>query len=144
VLADARAGNGGVLVVTGEPGVGKTALLDDTVDHATGMRVVRVAGIEAEAAMPFGTLFDVCRPFMSAVTDLPERQRRALEGALAIGPAADGDQFAIGAATLSLLAADARDAPLLLVSTTRTGPTQRRLRRSRSRFDAWTPTTSPS
>ena len=115
MLADARAGNGGVLVVTGEPGVGKTALLDDTVDHATGMRVVRVAGIEAEAAMPFGTLFDVCRPFMSAVTDLPERQRRALEGALAIGPAADGDQFAIGAATLSLLAADARDAPLLLV-----------------------------
>ena len=65
--------------------------------------------------MPFGTLFDVCRPFLDSIGDLPDRQRRALEGALAMGPAAEGDRFAIGAATLSLLAADARDTPLLLV-----------------------------
>jgi DNA-binding CsgD family transcriptional regulator len=115
LLADAREGRSGVLVVSGEAGVGKTALLDDAVGGADGMRVVRVVGIESEASMPFGTLFDVCRPFLGSIGDLPDRQRRALEGALAMGPAAEGDRFAIGAATLSLLAADAHDAPLLLV-----------------------------
>ena len=114
-LAEAREGRSVVLVVSGEPGVGKTALLDDAVAGAEGMRVVRVAGVESEASMPFGTLFDVCRPFLDSIGDLPDRQRRALEGALAMGPAAEGDRFAIGAATLSLLAADARDSPLLLV-----------------------------
>ncbi len=104
-----------MLVVTGEAGVGKTALLDDAAAGAAGMRVVRAVGVESEASMPFGTLFDVCRPFLESIDELPDRQRKALEGALAIGPAGEGDRFAIGAATLSLLAADARDTPLLLV-----------------------------
>lgn len=104
-----------MLVVAGEAGVGKTALLEDAASGADGMRVVHVVGVESEAMMPFGTLFDVCRPFLRSIADLPDRQRQALEGALAIGPAAQADRFAIGAATLSLLAADARDAPLLLV-----------------------------
>ena len=104
-----------MLVISGEPGVGKTALLDDAIDGADGMRVVRVVGIETEATMPFGTLFDVCRPFLGSIGELPDRQREALQGALAMGPASAGDRFAIGAATLSLLAADARDTPLLLV-----------------------------
>ena len=64
--------------------------------------------------MPFGALFDVCRSFLGSIGDLPDRQRRALEGALAMGPAGDGDRFAIGAATLSLLTGD-REAPLLVV-----------------------------
>jgi len=115
LLTDAREGRSTVLVVSGEPGVGKTALLDDAAEGAVGMRVVRAVGIESETSMPFGTLFDVCRPFLGSIGELPERQRQALEGALAMGPAAEGDLFAIGAATLSLLAADARDAPLLLV-----------------------------
>ncbi len=115
LLTDAREGRSAVLVVSGEPGVGKTALLDDAAEGADGMRVVRAVGIESETTMPFGALFDVCRPFLGSIGELPERQRQALEGALAMGPAAEGDLFAIGAATLSLLAADARDAPLLLV-----------------------------
>jgi DNA-binding CsgD family transcriptional regulator len=115
LLADAREGRSAVLVVSGEAGVGKTALLDDAVVCADGMRVVRVVGVESEATMPFGTLFDVCRPFLGSIGDLADRQRQALEGALAMGPTAEGDRFAIGAATLSLLAADARDTPLLLV-----------------------------
>lgn len=112
---DARDGRSAVLVVSGEAGVGKTALLDDVASGADGMRVVRVVGVESETTMPFGALFDVCRPFLGSIGDLPDRQRLALEGALALGPAADGDRFAIGAATLSLLAAEARETPLLLV-----------------------------
>ncbi len=115
LLGDAREGRSAVLVVSGEPGVGKTALLDEAAAGADGMRVVRAVGIESETTMPFGALFDVCRPFLGAIGELPDRQREALEGALAMGPAAEGDRFAIGAATLSLLAADARDAPLLLM-----------------------------
>ena len=115
LLADAREGRSGVLVVSGEAGVGKTALLDDAAEHAQGMRVVRTVGVESETTMPFGALFDVCRPFLDSIGELPERQRQALAGALALGPAAGGDQFAIGAATLTLLAAGARDTPLLLV-----------------------------
>ena len=115
VLSDARDGRSSVLVVSGEAGVGKTALLEDAVAAAEEMRVVRVRGVESEAAMPFGALFDVCRPFLGSVPELPERQRRALEGALALGPATEGDRFAIGAATLGLLAADVREDPLLLV-----------------------------
>ncbi|MGH3075075.1 MAG: AAA family ATPase, partial [Gaiellales bacterium] len=114
LLADAADGRSRVLVVCGEAGVGKTALLDDAVERAVGMRVVRAVGVESEATMPFGALFDVCRPFLGSIGDLPERQRRALEGALAMGPAGDGDRFAIGAATLNLLTGD-REAPLLVV-----------------------------
>ena len=114
LLADAREGRSRVLVVCGEAGVGKTALLDDAVERAAGMRVVRAVGVESEATMPFGALFDVCRPFLGSIGDLPDRQRRALEGALAMGPAGDGDRFAIGAATLNLLTGD-RGAPLLVV-----------------------------
>jgi DNA-binding CsgD family transcriptional regulator len=115
LLSDARDGRSGVLVVSGEAGVGKTALLNDAAETSDGMRVVRVVGVESEATMPFGTLFDVCRPFLESIGDLPDRQRQALEGALAMGPSAEGDRFAIGAATLSLLAAAARAGPLLVV-----------------------------
>jgi DNA-binding CsgD family transcriptional regulator len=104
-----------VLVVSGEAGVGKTALLEDAVAGAAAMRVVHVLGIESEANIPFSALLDICRPLLGSIGDLPDRQRRALEGALAMGPATAGDQFAVGAATLSLLAADAREAPLLVV-----------------------------
>ena len=114
VLVNARAGRSGVLVVSGEAGVGKSALLDDAVEAADGLRVVHVVGVEAEAAMPYGRC-----SMLPAVPGGDRRAsgspRQALEGALALGPAADGDRFAIGAATLSLLAADVRDAPLLVV-----------------------------
>lgn len=86
LLSDAREGRSGVLVVSGEAGVGKNALLDGAAETSDGMRVVRVVGVESEATMPFGTLGDVCRPFLDSTGDLPDRQRQALEGALAMGP----------------------------------------------------------
>ena len=89
-------------------------MLDDAVKAAGGMQVVRAVGVESETTMPFGALFDVCRSFLGSIGELHDRRRRALAGALALRPATEGDRFAIGAGTLSLLASQAHAAPLLL------------------------------
>ena len=70
-------GRSRVLVVCGEAGVGKTALLDDAVERAAGMQVVRAVGVESETTMPFGALFDVCRSFLGSIGDLPDRRAAA-------------------------------------------------------------------
>ncbi|MDX6621915.1 MAG: hypothetical protein QOK36_4301, partial [Gaiellales bacterium] len=114
-LKAARAGRSQMLVVRGEAGVGKTALLDDAVAMAAGMRVVRAAGLEAEAELAFSGLLDLVRPLIERIGELPERQAAALRGALALDGGEAGDRFLIGAATLSLLAAAAEDLPLLVV-----------------------------
>jgi DNA-binding CsgD family transcriptional regulator len=115
LLERARAGTAGVLVVVGEPGIGKTALLDDAAGRAEGMTVVRAVGVESEAELEFSALFDVCRPLLGRLEELPERQRDALAGALGVGPGESVDRFLLGAATLSLLAAAAEDAALLVL-----------------------------
>ena len=115
LLADARLNQSGVLVVTGEVGIGKTTLLEDAADHArdAGMRVLRARGIESEARVPFAALLELLRPALGALERIPGPQAAALEGALALRPAAAQDRFAVGAATLSLLAAYAEDSPLV-------------------------------
>ena len=115
LLVRARAGAAGVLVVLGEAGIGKTALLDYAAGRAEGMTVVRAVGVESEAELEFSGLFDVCRPLLDRVDGLAERQREALVGALGLGPSGSVDRFSLGAATLSLLAAAAEDAPLLVL-----------------------------
>jgi hypothetical protein len=115
LLERARAGAAGVLVVLGEAGIGKTALLDYAAGRAEGMTVVRAVGVESEAELEFSGLFDVCRPLLDRVEGLAERQREALAGALGVGPSGSVDRFSLGAATLSLLAAAAEDAPLLVL-----------------------------
>src|SRR5215207_8693123 len=115
LLVRARAGAAGVLVVLGEAGIGKTALLDYAAGRAEGMTVVRAVGVESEAELEFSGLFDVCRPLLDRVDGLAERQREALAGALGVGPTGSVDRFSLGAATLSLLAAAAEDAPLLVL-----------------------------
>jgi DNA-binding CsgD family transcriptional regulator len=107
LLAGARAGHSGVLVLRGEPGVGKTALLDYAAAGATGMRVLRGTGIESEAELPFAALHLLLRPGTGRLGVLPPPQAAALRGAfgLAGAPAAVGaDRFLIGLAALSLLA----------------------------------------
>jgi DNA-binding CsgD family transcriptional regulator len=113
-LADARLNRSAVLVVSGEVGIGKTMLLEDASEraHAAGMRVLRARGIESEARVPFAGLLELLRPALSALDRIPELQRAALEGALALRPARAQDRFAVGAATLSVLAAYAEDAPV--------------------------------
>jgi DNA-binding CsgD family transcriptional regulator len=115
LLADARVGRSGVLALVGEAGIGKTALLDDAVDLAEGMQILRARGIESEAAVPFAGLLELVRPALRALDRVPAPQAAALQSALALRPGGAADRFAVGAATLSLLAAYAEDAPVLAV-----------------------------
>src|SRR4051794_16672184 len=115
LLAQARDGRSGVVALVGEPGIGKTALLDYAHEAGTDMRVLRARGIESEAAMPFAGLSELLRPALGAIDRIPPPQATALAGALALAPASARDRFATGAATLSLLSACAEEQPLLLL-----------------------------
>src|ERR1700741_1934697 len=82
VLAAAGDGNGSVLAVHGEPGVGKTALLDYAVEAASDFRVTRAVGVEGEMELPFAALQQVCSPSLDLNDRLPTLQREALDVAL--------------------------------------------------------------
>lgn len=116
LLAGARVGRGGVLAVTGEPGIGKTALLDDAAGHADGVRVLRATGTEAEKDVAFAALHLLLRPALHLVDNIPEPQALALGAALALREGTAGDRFAIGAATLSLLCRYAEEAPVAVIA----------------------------
>jgi len=113
-LADARLNRSAVRVLAGEIGIGKTTLLEYAADQAraAGMRVLQARGIESEARVPFAALLELLRPALHALERIPTPQRAALEGALALRPATAQDRFAVGAATLSLLAAHAEETPV--------------------------------
>jgi DNA-binding CsgD family transcriptional regulator len=115
LLAGAREGRSAVLVLRGEPGIGKSALLDLAVGLAPGFLVLRARGVEAESEIAYAGLQELVWPIVELLGGLRERQRAVLEGALALGPPVGGDPLAVRAATLSLLAAAAQDAPLLVV-----------------------------
>jgi len=113
LLADARAGRSGALVVAGEAGVGKTVLLDYARSVAEDMRVVRGVGIETEAELPFGGLHLLLHPFIDGVDALPRPQAAALLAAFGLSEAPVHNRFLVGAATLTLLAELAAEKPLL-------------------------------
>jgi len=113
LLTDARKGSSKVLVLRGEAGIGKTAMLDFAAREATGMTVLRGAGSEIEAELPFAALHLILQPVLQRIGELPQRQGAALAGAFGLGPAADADQFLVGMGALSLLAEAAGDRPLL-------------------------------
>ncbi len=115
LLQDARAGRSGVLAVTGEAGIGKSALLGYAEEQADGMNVLRARGVQSEAQIPFAGLFELLRPALACIDRIPGPQADALESALALRPARDQDRFAVGAATLSLLAAYADEAPVAVL-----------------------------
>jgi DNA-binding CsgD family transcriptional regulator len=115
LLQDARAGRSGVLAVTGEAGIGKSALLGYAGEQAGGMNVLRARGVQSEAQIPFAGLFELLRPALAWVDRIPGPQADALGSALALMPARDQDRFAVGAATLSLLAAYADEAPVAVL-----------------------------
>src|ERR1700691_4817068 len=108
LLEAARAGRSGVLVVRGEPGVGKTALLDWAVESAAGLRVVRVAGVESEMERCGALMLD-------KLAGLPDPQRAALGVAFGLTTGAAPDRFLVGLAALSLLSAVAERQALLCV-----------------------------
>src|ERR1700722_14835763 len=115
LLEAARAGRSGVLVVRGEPGVGKTALLDWAAESAAGLRVVRVAGVESEMELAFAALQQLCAPMLDKVEGLPDPQRAALGVAFGLESGAAPDRFLVGLAVLSLLSEVAERQPLLCV-----------------------------
>ena len=115
LLDDGRGGSSRVLILRGEPGVGKSALLQYAADKAGLMTVLTARGIESEAEIPFSGLFELLRAALPMLSRIPEPQATALRGALTLGPPAPTNRFAIGVATLSLLAAQAEEAPLLVL-----------------------------
>jgi hypothetical protein len=115
LLADARAGRSGALVLRGETGIGKTTLCEFAAASAAAMTVLRARGLDSESDLAFAGLADLLRPVLDRLDAIPEPQAAALAGALAVGPPTARDRFTICAATLSLLAAASEDAPLLAV-----------------------------
>jgi DNA-binding CsgD family transcriptional regulator len=115
LVDEARGGRSGALLVHGDPGIGKTALLRWTVEQATGVRVLRVRGIETESDIPFAGLAELVTPLLDRLDDIPEVQAAALRGALALGPATGPDRFTVPAGLLSLLAVAAEERPVLVV-----------------------------
>ncbi len=115
LLREARSGSSAVLAILGEAGIGKSSVLDWAADHADGMSVLRARGVQSEAHIPFAGLFDLLRPALGSLDQLPAPQAAALESALALRPAEAHDRFAVGAATLSLLAAHAEACPVAVL-----------------------------
>jgi hypothetical protein len=115
LLEGARAGRSGVLVIRGEAGVGKTALLHHAAGQATGFRIVQVAGVESEMELPFAGLHQLCAPLLAHLTALPPPQQEALGVAFGLASGAAPDRFLVGLAALTLLAEVAEAQPLLCV-----------------------------
>jgi DNA-binding CsgD family transcriptional regulator len=115
LLDAARAGRSGVLVMRGEPGVGKTALLEYAVESAAGLLVARVAGVESEMELAFAVLQQLCAPMLDKLESLPDPQRAALGVAFGLVTGATPDRFIVGLAVLSLLSEVAAQQPLLCV-----------------------------
>src|SRR5271170_6604753 len=115
LLDAARAGRSGVLVMRGEPGVGKTALLEYAVESAAGLRVARVAGVESEMELAFAALQQLFAPMLDKLAGLPDPQREALGVAFGLNTGAAPDRFLVGLAALSLLSEMAEQQPLLCV-----------------------------
>jgi DNA-binding CsgD family transcriptional regulator/tetratricopeptide (TPR) repeat protein len=106
-------GRSASLVVHGEPGIGKTALLEYARNRAIGCRTMRVAGVEGEAELAFGGLHQLCAPFFDHFEHLPGPQRAALETAFGLSAGSPPDRFLVGLAVLSLLADVAEEQPLV-------------------------------
>ena len=117
LVATAKLGVGGALVLMGEPGVGKTALLEDALTSFADLRVLRATGLEAERHIPFAGLLQLLRPALTHLDALSAPQAAALSGALALSDTGTGsaDRFVTGAAVLSLLSAYAEEVPLAVV-----------------------------
>jgi DNA-binding CsgD family transcriptional regulator len=116
LLATVHEGRSGVLVLRGEAGIGKTALLDYAVETASGCRFARVTGVESEMELTYAGLHRLCGPEMLDRLDrLPGPQRDALGSAFGLTAGAAPDRFLVGLAVLSLLADVAEEQPLLCV-----------------------------
>src|SRR3954451_14280083 len=115
LVAGVRAGQSRVLVVRGEAGVGKTALLRHLSGAAEGCRLARAAGVESEMELPFAGLHGLCAPMLDRLAHLPSPQRDALSKAFGLRAGPPPDRFLVGLAVLSLLADAADEQPLVCI-----------------------------
>jgi DNA-binding CsgD family transcriptional regulator len=115
LLADARSGQSGALVVCGATGTGKTALLAHAVERAEEVAVLQAAGVEAESEISFSGLEALLSPVVALVDGIPEPQREALGAALDVAPRTALAHGAVYRAVLSVLAAAAESGPVLCV-----------------------------
>ena len=113
LIATVKSGSSQVLVLRGEAGVGKTALLEFTAQMASGVRCLHVAGVQSDMELAFAGLQQLCAPLLNHHDELPEPQREALNVAFGRGVGSAPDRFLVGLAVLSLMAAAADDRPLL-------------------------------
>jgi len=113
LLEAARASRSNALVVRGEPGMGKTALLEDAREQAADMRVLSARSVESESDLPFAGLHQLIRPALPLLEALPRPQADALRGALGLSERAGDDRFLISAACLTLLSELAEQGPVL-------------------------------
>ena len=108
-------GESQALVLLGEPGVGKTALLEDLAERASGCRVVSVSGVQSEMELAFAALHQLCAPLLDRLDAVPAPQALALRTTFGMSPGPVPDRFLVGLAVLSLMAEAAADQPLLCV-----------------------------
>ena len=113
LLAHAREGESAAMVIRGEAGIGKTALLRNVARRASGFRVAQVAGVEAEMELPFAGIHQLCAPLLDRLDALPQPQQDALNVALGLASGEVPDRFLVGLAVLGLLSAAAEERPLL-------------------------------
>jgi DNA-binding CsgD family transcriptional regulator len=113
LLEAMHAGRSAVLVLRGEAGIGKSALLEYTAEHAEGCRVLHAVGVESEMELPFAGLHQLCAPLLGGLGRLPPPQREALATAFGLSSGARPERFLVGLAVLSLLSDGADEEPLL-------------------------------
>ena len=113
LLAETRAGQSRVLVLRGEAGAGKTALLDYVHEQASGFRVARASGVESEMELAFAGLLQLCTPMLSSLAGLPGLQRDALGAVFGLNTGEAPDRLLVGLAVLGLLSEAAQELPLV-------------------------------
>src|SRR6476469_9937539 len=115
VLDDARSGTSRTLIVRGEAGMGKSALLDFVAARGSAFQLTSAAGVESESDLPFGGLLAISRPLLRFLDGLPSTQRTALKAALALSSDVVADRFTAYAGALTMVAAAADERPLLVL-----------------------------
>ena len=113
LLGQAGDGHGGAVVLLGEAGIGKSALLDNLADQAHDFCICRAAGVESEMELAYAGLQQLCRPVIDRLADLPALHRNALEKVFGLGTGPPPDRFLVGIALLDLVSTVTREQPLL-------------------------------
>ena len=113
LLAEAQSGQSAVLVLRGEPGIGKSSLLNYAAEHAKGCQILRAVGAEWEMELPFAGLHQLCAGLLDRREQLPAPQRDAVATAFGLSSGAPPDRFLVGLAVLGLLSGAAEEAPLV-------------------------------